>query len=116
MAHIVYEDELITEYSDGREEVRFTDEEWAVMMADPVAWGYACERGHRIDLPGAIGGEGCVACFNESESAMAEEQARWAYEEWVAGAANDADDHLLDWPPLAEAVIDPDAPDEILPF
>jgi hypothetical protein len=46
MAKIVYEDALVTEYDDGREEVRFTDEEWAVMMRDP-AFGYVFPCGHR---------------------------------------------------------------------
>ncbi len=47
MAHIVYEDPLVTEYSDGTEEVRFTEEEYAAMAADPVRFGYAFPCGHR---------------------------------------------------------------------
>ena len=39
---IVYEDALITEYDDGTEEVRFTDDEWAVMAANPAMFGLAC--------------------------------------------------------------------------
>lgn len=49
MARIVYQDALVTEYADGTEEVRFTDEEWAVMMADPATYGYACRLHGRRD-------------------------------------------------------------------
>lgn len=72
--NVVYEDELVTEYRDGTEEVRFTDAEWAVMMEDP-AYGYVCVRGHRIDRPGSWdAAEGCMNCFNEREAAYADEQ------------------------------------------
>lgn len=72
MARITYQDSQITEYDDGTEEVRFTEEEWAIMLADP-AFGYVCSAGrHRID-----GGErnwspaeGCMLCFSEREAAM----------------------------------------------
>lgn len=69
-ARIIYEDEFLTEYDDGTEEARFTDEEWAIMLSDP-AYGYVCPSGrHRID-----GGErnwspaeGCMSCFAEHEA------------------------------------------------
>ncbi len=48
MASKVYEDEFITEYDDGTEEVRFTEAEWEVMLNDP-AFGYVCNaRKHRL--------------------------------------------------------------------
>lgn len=43
MAQVVYEDEFVTEYNDGTEEVRFSDDEWAVMAADPARFGFACK-------------------------------------------------------------------------
>lgn len=46
MSRIIYQDEGITEYDDGTEEVHFSDAEWTVMMADPVRFGYVCPRGH----------------------------------------------------------------------
>lgn len=46
MSRIIYQDDLITEFDDGTEEVRFTDAEWAMMMEDPVRFGYACPSGH----------------------------------------------------------------------
>lgn len=45
---VVYHDEFITEYDDGTEEVRFSDDEYKAMMQDPVYFGYACLNGHRI--------------------------------------------------------------------
>lgn len=44
---VVYQDQFITEYNDGTEEVRFTDTEWEVMLTDP-AFGYICNFGHRL--------------------------------------------------------------------
>lgn len=48
MARIVYQDTFITEYDDGTEDVRFTDDEWERMLSDP-AYGYVCEHGHRLN-------------------------------------------------------------------
>jgi len=45
VSYITYQDDLVTERSDGSEEVRFTDAEWAVMMKDP-AFGYVRPCGH----------------------------------------------------------------------
>jgi hypothetical protein len=45
MAYKTFEDDLVTEYSDGREEVRFTESEWSVMMTDP-SFGYVRSCGH----------------------------------------------------------------------
>lgn len=47
MAEKVYEDDLITEYSDGSTDVRFTGDEWEMMLNDP-AFGYVCANGHRL--------------------------------------------------------------------
>lgn len=41
---IVYEDELVTEYDDGTEEVRFTPAEYEAMAADPATFGLACRH------------------------------------------------------------------------
>jgi hypothetical protein len=49
MARITYEDDTLTEYDDGTEEVRFTADEWAAMNTDP-AFGYICRRGHRFPI------------------------------------------------------------------
>lgn len=63
MSHVTYEDAMVTEYSDGREEVRFTDAEWAQMMSDP-AFGYVRSCGHRyaLDTYGQPSGSDCMAC------------------------------------------------------
>lgn len=41
----VYQDELVTEYNDGTEEIRFRDVEYVIMGEDPQDWGYACPMG-----------------------------------------------------------------------
>lgn len=66
---VVYHDEFITEYDDGTEEVRFSDDEYKAMMQDPVYFGYACLNGHRIreDDPFVMA-EGCPYCFGASEA------------------------------------------------
>lgn len=46
MTQIIFEDDRVTEYSDGTEEVRFTEAEYAAMAADPVRFGYARPCGH----------------------------------------------------------------------
>lgn len=70
MTRIVYEDEFITEYDDGTEEVRFTDAEWEQMLTDP-RFGYVFSCGHRIpvDTHGQPGGDGtCWICEAEHEA------------------------------------------------
>ena len=77
MTYITYQDAQVTEYSDGTEEVRFTDEEWAIMLADPK-YGYVCRAGkHRIDggTRNWDAAEGCIPCFNAREAAY------WEYED-----------------------------------
>lgn len=70
MSRIIYQDETITEYDDGTEEVHFTDAEWAVMMADPVRFGYACPGGHAWSRAEQEHGH-CYAC--ECSDAHSEE-------------------------------------------
>lgn len=65
MRRIVYEDATITEYADGREEVRFTADEWERMLADP-AFGYVCRLGHRLsDADHRYGA--CLTCEHLAE-------------------------------------------------
>lgn len=76
-AAVVFEDARVTEYADGTEAVRFTEEEWAIMLADP-AFGYVCRSGrHRVDSPAfqewAIREGGCMTCSAEMEAAYSEE-------------------------------------------
>lgn len=70
MARIVFEDEGITEYDDGTEEVRFSAEEWDAMLKDP-AYGYICQaRKHRLSESDHrfIVSEGiCPHCFADAE-------------------------------------------------
>lgn len=68
----VYEDEFVTEYDDGTEEVRFTDAEWAEMLSDPK-FGYVCRNGHRLSDGDRYYG-GCLTCEYEAEA---------AYDEWL---------------------------------
>jgi len=63
---IVYQDELVTEYEDGTEVVRFTDAEWAQMASDP-AFGIVCRSGHPIDRAYYDGSGECWACVVERE-------------------------------------------------
>ncbi len=66
---IVYEDEFVTEYSSGHTEVRFSDEEWAAMHRDPVAFGFAAPCGHAVDTDSAFYiAEGCPKCFAAGEA------------------------------------------------
>jgi hypothetical protein len=66
MARITYQDDSITEYDDGTEEVRFTAEEWERMLADP-AFGYVCRFGHTLrDADHRYGS--CLACEHAAEA------------------------------------------------
>lgn len=70
MARVVYEDEFVTEYDDGTEDVRFTDAEWEVMLNDP-RFGYVCQNGHRLSDSDRrfISVEGiCPWCLGEAEA------------------------------------------------
>jgi hypothetical protein len=64
LSYITYEDDLVTEYSDGREEVRFTEAEWAAMRADPVRFGLARPCGHPLsyDADGQPISSDCLVC------------------------------------------------------
>jgi len=73
VARIVYEDKFITEFSDGTEEVRFTEAEWEVMLADP-AFGYVhAGCGHptsayeRRAMETGMGDTHCHRCEIEGE-------------------------------------------------
>jgi hypothetical protein len=73
MARVTYQDEGITEYDDGTEEVRFTDAEWERMLADP-AFGYVHRCGHptsageRRAMETGLGDTHCHRCENEAEA------------------------------------------------
>lgn len=56
MARKVYEDERVTEYDDGTEEVRFSEDEWKVMERNPRYFGLVQQCGHAL---GAAMGDGC---------------------------------------------------------
>lgn len=90
MARITYEDEFLTEYDDGTEEVRFSEAEWEVMLADP-AFGYVCQaRKHRLQERDHqfIAVEGiCPGCYADAEAMDAIYEG--AYEEAVEGGATD---------------------------
>lgn len=66
MAHIVYEDERVTEYNDGTEEVRFSEEEWKVMERNPRYFGLVLPCGHANQHYDPA--EGCFACFAIAET------------------------------------------------
>lgn len=73
MAHAIFISRLVTEYDDGTEEVRFTEDEARVMAADPVYYGYAFEGcGHATQ--GNEGPEGCILCFNINEARSEEDR------------------------------------------
>jgi hypothetical protein len=62
LSYITYEDDLVTEYSDGREEVRFTEAEWAAMRSDP-AFGYVRRCGHPTSIVnGVLIDSDCLVC------------------------------------------------------
>lgn len=73
MARTIYEDEVITEYADGTETVRFSDAEWEVMLADP-AFGYVHPCGHptsaaeRRAMETGMGDTHCHACEADAEA------------------------------------------------
>jgi hypothetical protein len=54
--HIVTETDLVTEYDDGTEAVRFTEAEYAAMAADPVRFGLVRPCGH------PTGNGDCLVC------------------------------------------------------
>jgi len=76
MARVVYEDEFLTEYDDGTDEVRFSAEEWEMMLADP-AYGYVCRDGaHRLSDADRrfIESEAiCPHCYVEAEAEFLEQ-------------------------------------------
>jgi hypothetical protein len=77
MPRIVYQDEGITEYDDGTEEVHFSGDEWDRMLSDP-AFGYICRsKKHRLNDSDRrwIESEGlCPHCWDEAEIEYAEFQ------------------------------------------
>lgn len=66
----IYEDDFVTEYDNGTEEVRFSDDEWAFMLKDPVYFGLAGRCGHRITESNRryFEAEGCPTCIGFTES------------------------------------------------
>lgn len=63
---IVYESRLVTEYEDGTEDVRFTDDEYAAMALRPRFFGLVLQCGHALGLYNAA--EGCNACLSIAEA------------------------------------------------
>jgi hypothetical protein len=66
-ARVVHESEFVTEYSDGTEEVRFSEAEWEQMLTDPK-FGYVGTCGH--STAGFLSDGSCPIC----EAAMYYEQ------------------------------------------
>ena len=66
MATPVFESALVTEYDDGTEEVRFTEDEWKIMNASPRYFGLVLQCGHALSFYNAA--EGCNACFAIGEA------------------------------------------------
>lgn len=62
---IVYQDDQVTEYEDGTEEVRFSDAEWEAMSLRPRYFGLVLQCGHALSHYNAA--EGCIACFSIGE-------------------------------------------------
>jgi hypothetical protein len=63
MTYAYYEDDLVTEYSDGTEEVRFTNEELEAMAADPVRFGLVRRCGHAFSFAyGSPVDSDCMIC------------------------------------------------------
>jgi len=62
MSKVVYQDSKVTEYDDGREEVRFSDKEWEIMRSDP-AFGYIRRCGHKTTIVnGELIDTDCMEC------------------------------------------------------
>lgn len=68
MARIVYQDSRVTEYADGTEEVRFSDDENAIMERNPRYFELCLPCGHSRSYYNAC--EGCNACLTLAESAQ----------------------------------------------
>lgn len=62
MARITYQDALVTEYDNGTEEVRFTEDEHAFMAANPRYFGLCLPCGHALSA--AMGDGCCGTCEN----------------------------------------------------
>lgn len=60
MSTIVYQDERVTEYRDGTEEVRFSEDEHEFMAANPRYFGLCLPCGHARSA--AMGDGGCNVC------------------------------------------------------
>jgi hypothetical protein len=58
--HVVYQDERVTEYADGTEEVRFSDDEYKIMARSPRYFGLVLQCGHALSA--AMGDGGCGTC------------------------------------------------------
>ena len=66
---VTYEDEFVTEYENGTEEVRFSDAEWNTMHQDPVAFELSCRNGHRLNRNWTYyyNTGDCLTCVNDYE-------------------------------------------------
>ena len=60
MARIIYQDERVTEYADGTEEVSFSQDEWRVMERNPRYFGLVQKCGHALSHQWSTGE--CGAC------------------------------------------------------
>lgn len=74
---VVYQDDQVTEYDDGTEEVRFTDDEHDVMARSPRYFGLCLPCGHDNKFFNAA--EGCSACLDISEAGEDYELAAASY-------------------------------------
>jgi len=66
-ARIIHESKFVTEYDDGTEEVRFSEEEWDIMLKDP-RFGYILGCGHPATA--SLSDGSCSIC----EGLMSQEQ------------------------------------------
>ena len=73
---ITFQDETITEYEDGTEEVRFSDAEWAEMEKRPRYFGLCLPCGHALSAAWGDGTCGtCEGLMDELQHCETEEEA-----------------------------------------
>lgn len=88
MARTVYEDARVTEYDDGTEEVRFSQDEERIMARNPRYFGYVLACGHPRSA--AMGDGCCGACEGLGEEMAYAETEAEAQAIWDADAVNRA--------------------------
>ena len=87
MARVVFDSPLVTEYDDGTEEVRFTEDEWKVMSDSPRYFGLVLQCGHALSF--ANEAEGCLACFAIAEDSQYGDEEAAATDARIARAPAD---------------------------